>query len=86
MPEPAAEPAQSPDGFDRLDDRQTKALRTQLAALPESQREALILLKVQGLSTAEAAAVTGSTRGAIKLRAHRAYESLRKALGIKVKS
>src|SRR4051812_46980110 len=52
-----------------------------LATLPESQREALLLTTVQGRSHREAAAITGTTATAIKLRAHRAYVSLRKLLG-----
>lgn len=82
LPEFQPEPVEGPQGFERLTDEQAKALRDRLQSLPEPQREALVLLKVQGLSTAEAAAITGSTVGAIKLRAHRAYESLRKALGL----
>lgn len=83
LPEPPPEPPEGPEGFERLTDEQARALRARLAELPEPQREALVLLKVEGLSTAEAAAVAGTTAGAIKLRAHRAYESLRKALGLK---
>ncbi|HUS63812.1 MAG TPA: RNA polymerase sigma factor [Kofleriaceae bacterium] len=49
--------------------------------LPPAQREALILTKLSGKSIAEAAAITGATPGAVKLRAHRAYVALRKALG-----
>jgi RNA polymerase sigma-70 factor (ECF subfamily) len=52
-----------------------------LARLPESQRTTFELLKQDGLTLAEAAAVLGVTVTAVKLRAHRAYESLRIALG-----
>ncbi len=52
-----------------------------LDRLPENQREALILTKVHGRSIAEAAMITGTTPGAIKLRAHRAYVTLREILG-----
>ena len=52
-----------------------------LARLPDSQRTAFELLKQDGLTLAEAAAVLGVTVTAVKLRAHRAYESLRAALG-----
>jgi RNA polymerase sigma-70 factor (ECF subfamily) len=52
-----------------------------LARLPDSQRTAFELLKQDGLTLAEAAAVLGTTATAVKLRAHRAYESLRAALG-----
>lgn len=48
-----------------------------LEELPENQREALLLTKVQGRTHAEAALILGTSVGAIKLRAHRAYEALR---------
>ncbi len=48
-----------------------------LAELPENQRLALLLTKVHGRSTAEAAMIAGTTPGAIKQRAHRAYVTLR---------
>jgi len=51
-----------------------------LAELPESQRQALLLTKVHGRSTAEAAMIAGTTPGAIKQRAHRAYVTLREML------
>jgi RNA polymerase sigma-70 factor (ECF subfamily) len=54
-----------------------------LASLPENQRQALILTKVHGRSIADAAMITGSTPGAIKQRAHRAYVTLRQMLGRK---
>ncbi len=52
-------------------------LRETLAKLPENQRVAFELLKQDGLSLCEAAAVLGTTETAVKLRAHRAYEALR---------
>jgi RNA polymerase sigma-70 factor (ECF subfamily) len=52
-----------------------------LAKLPQSQRAAFELIKTEGLSVAEAAQVLGTTVAAVKLRAHRAYEALRSALG-----
>mgnify|MGYP002787586757 CR=1 FL=1 len=52
-----------------------------LAKLPDNQREALVLTKVEGRSHAEAAALSGTPVGAIKLRAHRGYVALRKMLG-----
>jgi RNA polymerase sigma-70 factor (ECF subfamily) len=51
-----------------------------LQRLPENQRQALILTKVHGRSIAEAAMIAGTTPGAIKLRAHRAYVTLRELL------
>jgi RNA polymerase sigma-70 factor (ECF subfamily) len=58
-------------------------LDAELARLPENQRVAFELIKQEGLSVAEAAQVLGTTVAAVKLRAHRAYESLRDALGIR---
>ena len=51
-----------------------------LDILPAKQREAVVLTKLQGKSIAEAAAITGTTPGAMKVRAHRGYVALRKAL------
>ena len=51
-----------------------------VAVLPESQREVITMLKVDGLSLEEIARVTSSTTGAVKQKAHRAYERLRKLL------
>ena len=48
-----------------------------LDGLPPNQKEALILTKVHGHSVAQAALIAGTTAGAIKLRAHRAYVTLR---------
>ena len=51
-----------------------------IAELPESQREVLTMLKVNGLSLDEVARATSSSVGAIKQKAHRAYAALRTAL------
>ncbi len=56
-------------------------VRAELARLPEAQRVAFELVKQEGLSMAEAAEVLGTTVSAVKLRAFRAYEALRAALG-----
>ncbi|MGK3990821.1 RNA polymerase sigma factor [Sorangium sp. So ce136] len=53
-----------------------------LAGLPAPQREAFVLLRWEGLSVEQAAAVVGTTPTALKLRAFRAYEALRAALGV----
>lgn len=58
-----------------------RRLAQALSRLPASQRSAFELLKQDGLTLAEAAAVLGVTVTAVKLRAHRAYESIRAALG-----
>lgn len=52
-----------------------------LAALPAQQREAVVLTKLDGKSVAEAAEIAGTTVGAMKVRAHRGYEALRRTLG-----
>jgi len=57
------------------------ALARELALLPENQRAAFELVKQEGLSLAEAAEVLGTTVTAVKLRAHRAYVTLREKLG-----
>jgi RNA polymerase sigma-70 factor (ECF subfamily) len=55
-------------------------LREAVAQLSTTQIEALGLTKVLGLSMAEAAQRTGTTVGSMKLRVHRAYESLKRSL------
>lgn len=85
VPDAPAEPAgpepEWPEMMGKPDAGFTDDTLAALARLPENQREALILTKVHGRSMAEAAAITGSTPGAVKLRAHRAYVTLRKLLG-----
>lgn len=53
-------------------------LQDALQTLPESQREAVLLLKIDGLSLEQASQKVGVTEGAIKVRAHRGYEKLKK--------
>jgi RNA polymerase sigma factor (sigma-70 family) len=55
-------------------------VRAALAALPESQRVIIHLHRFEGMSFAEIATSLGTTEGAVKLRAFRGYERLRKAL------
>jgi len=52
-----------------------------LRDLPATQRETILLLKVAGLTLSEVARATGSSVGAVKQKAHRAYEALRKSFG-----
>ena len=65
----------------RVDPELAKAALDALAQLPEAQREAVVLTKLDGKSVAEAAEIAGTTVGAMKVRAHRGYEALRKLLG-----
>jgi len=55
-------------------------LEDMLAVLPESQREVVVMLKVNGLSLEEVARATSSSVGSVKQKAHRAYEKLREVL------
>lgn len=55
-------------------------LREAMEQLSPGQMEALSLTKVIGLSIEEAARRTGTSVGAMKVRVHRAYESLKRAL------
>ncbi|WP_433931206.1 RNA polymerase sigma factor [Sorangium cellulosum] len=57
-----------------------RAVERVLASLPAAQREAFILLRYEGLSVQDAAAILGATPTAVKLRAFRAYEALRAEL------
>jgi RNA polymerase sigma-70 factor, ECF subfamily len=71
LPEPPAQPAP----------RNTMpAFEALVAPLPDAQREVITMLKVGGLSLEEVARATSSTVGAVKQKAHRAYERLRKLL------
>jgi RNA polymerase sigma-70 factor (ECF subfamily) len=65
----------------RVDPELAKAALDALAQLPEQQREAVVLTKLDGKTVAEAAEIAGTTVGAMKVRAHRGYEALRKLLG-----
>jgi len=51
-----------------------------VAQLPDAQREVIVMLKVAGMTVDEVAQATSSTAGAVKLKAHRAYQSLRNLL------
>jgi RNA polymerase sigma-70 factor (ECF subfamily) len=72
-------PAQSPE--EALHWRRMGAdARRDLATLPPAWREAFELVKFEGLSVAETAAVLGITRGMVKIRTYRATTALRKAM------
>lgn len=82
LPEPAAHITGMP--VDQLPDQPdpelTQMALRELDKLPAKQREAVILTKLSGKSIAEAASITGASPGAMKVRAHRGYVALRKAL------
>jgi RNA polymerase sigma-70 factor, ECF subfamily len=59
---------------------ETCTFESLIADLPESQREVLTMLKVNGLSLDEVARATSSSVGAVKQKASRAYAKLRTLL------
>jgi RNA polymerase sigma-70 factor (ECF subfamily) len=71
--EPAVDPRRA---FERS--LEASAILSRLHELPDGQREVFIMLKVQGMSVDEVADVIGSSRSAVKQKAYRAYETLRK--------
>lgn len=68
-------PREPPPDTDLVD-----AVRAALEKLPESQRTVIHLHRYEGMTFPEIAQVLGTTSGAIKLRAFRGYETLRKEL------
>jgi RNA polymerase sigma-70 factor (ECF subfamily) len=57
-----------------------EALARAIRTLPEGQRQAIELLKLQELSLKEASRVTGLSVGALKVATHRAMQTLRRVL------
>lgn len=53
----------------------------ELGRMSEKNRTAYVLLREEGLSAKDAAALLGTTADVVKQRAHRAYERLKTALG-----
>ena len=75
VPEPVAAPvASAAAGL-------SPELEDALSGLPAKQREAVLLIQVEGLSVVEAAGRAGVSVSAIKVRAHRGYRLLRQRLG-----
>ena len=62
-------------------DHDMPALARAMASLPDRQRQAIELVKLREMSLQEAAAVTGTSTGAVKVAVHRGIGALRKALG-----
>jgi len=62
---------------------QTETIEAALAALDQlsaTHRQAVVLIKLEGRSVAEAAEIVGISPGAMRVRVHRGYEALRAAL------
>ncbi len=70
-----------PLALDAIDRRQREArLRDALRALPPADRTLLALVYVEDLSHADIARIEGCSSGAVKQRAHRAKQKLRRLL------
>jgi len=69
----------SPEAAVRARDLQ-ELLTLELSRMSEKNRIAYVLVKEEGLSMKEAAAVLGTTSAVVRQRAHRAYMQLRSAL------
>jgi len=69
------------DAAGPIDADVAELVRRAVDELPESQRVVIHLNRFEGLTFAEIARVLGTTEGAIKLRAFRAYGVLRSRLG-----
>ena len=72
------EPSVAPLAEDHLDQTRLAALVLQL---PEDQREAVWLAKVEGMTSVEIGRIVGASPGAVKVRLHRATAKLRKWIG-----
>jgi RNA polymerase sigma-70 factor (ECF subfamily) len=73
--DPGADPAERSDAI-----ALAARLETLVTALPEGQRQVLVLRDVYGLSTEEVASTMGLTPGAVKVRLFRARERLKAQL------
>ncbi len=76
MPEEAVDRDCAPPGDPALRRRIARALDR----LPRGQREAFVLVHLEGLSTGDAARITGRATGTLKSHLHRALRALREDL------
>jgi RNA polymerase sigma-70 factor (ECF subfamily) len=72
--------AEEPPRGGTIDGYTAEAVRRAVDGLPESQRVVIHLNRFEGMTFAEIAKVLGTTEGAVKLRAFRAYGALRHVL------
>jgi len=63
-----------------IDDERSAALRAVLAALPEREREILMLTAWEGLTPKQIALVTGTPVNIVRVRLHRARARLKRDL------
>lgn len=78
VPEPAAPMADPGDALDRR--RQRRLVQVALEALPTAQREAVVLVDLEGRAATEAAEMLGVPVGTMYSRLHTARHALAKAL------
>ena len=76
MPDDVGDPRATPNGDPALRER----VRRALARLPRGQREAFVLVYLEGMTITEAASVASRADGTIKSHLHRALASLRREL------
>ncbi|MFR9730584.1 RNA polymerase sigma factor SigM [Saccharopolyspora sp. MS10] len=82
VPLPETGPAEPAVRRDAIDEQVTRmAVQDALAALPEDQRAAIVLVDVQGYSVADTAAVLGIAEGTVKSRCARGRVKLATLLG-----
>jgi RNA polymerase sigma-70 factor, ECF subfamily len=70
-----------PEQANATEPRSDPSLEDVMARLPDQQREAFSMLKLEGLSIEQAAKRAGTSVGTLRVRAHRAYKTLRKIIG-----
>jgi RNA polymerase sigma-70 factor (ECF subfamily) len=58
-----------------------RAMQAGLRALPDGQRQAVTMLKLEEMSLKEAAEVSGMSIAALKVSTHRGIKALRRLLG-----
>ncbi len=74
-------PDPSPGALEALQRQETDAaLRWALTSLPEEERAILLLSRFEGLRYAQIAEILGTSEGAVKVRAHRAFQALRRVV------
>ena len=61
--------------------QRAELVKSALAGLPDSQREVVELHWFQERPFAEVAQIVGTSEGAVRVRAHRAYKKLKEVLG-----
>jgi RNA polymerase sigma-70 factor (ECF subfamily) len=78
VPDHLPAPEGADTGLERAEQR--RALQQAMGALTPDQREVLLLKHIEGMSYEAIAALTRATVPSLKMRMHRAYDRLRRAL------